>query len=160
MDDLMNLSIGQLCGGAAGILVLLSVFIEITPFKFNPISAFLNWIGARTNKNIMDKFDSMQDEVSGLKDEVSGLKKEIDSIRSSEDERDAETRRVRILEFADEVAHAQGHSKERYTQVLHDIDVYDSYCDAHKGFKNSQTVGARKLILKAYDKHLAENDFL
>jgi hypothetical protein len=153
MDDLMNLSIGQLFGGAAGILVLLSVFIEITPFKFNPVSAFLNWIGARTNKNIMDKFDSMEDEVSGLK-------KEIDTIRASEDERDAETRRVRILEFADEVAHAQGHSKERYTQVLHDIDVYDSYCDAHKGFKNSQTVGARKLILKAYDKHLAENDFL
>lgn len=153
MDDLMNLSIGQLFGGAAGILVLLSVFIEITPFKFNPVSAFLNWIGARTNKNIMEKFDSM-------KDEVSGLKKEVDSIRASEDERDAETRRVRILEFADEVAHAQGHSKERYTQVLHDIDVYDSYCDAHKGFKNSQTVGARKLILKAYDKHLAENDFL
>ena len=153
MEELMNMSVGQILGGAAGIIVLLSVFIEITPLKINPVSAFLNWIGARTNKNILVKFESMEKDVSGLK-------KEVDSIRASEDERDAETRRVRILEFADEVAHSRGHSKERYTQVLHDIDVYDKYCDTHPHFKNSQTVGARKLILKAYDKHLAENDFL
>ena len=153
MEELMNLSVGQILGGAAGIIVLLSIFIEITPIKINPVSCMLNWIGARTNKNIIEKFESMEKDVSGLK-------KEIDSIRESEDERDAETRRVRILEFGDEVAHSQMHSKERYTQVLHDIDVYDKYCLSHPNFKNSQTVGARRLILKAYDKHLAENDFL
>lgn len=153
MEELLNLSVGQIIGGAAGIVVLLSLFIEITPIKVNPISYMLRWIGERTNKNIIEKIESVEKDVSGLK-------KEIDSIRSSEDERDAETRRVRILEFGDEVAHSQGHSKERYTQVLHDIDVYDQYCKAHPQFKNSQTIGARKLILKAYDKHLEQNDFL
>ena len=153
MEELMNMSIGEIVGWIAGIVATLSVFIEITPIKINPISWLLKWIGERTNKAIMGEIESVKKDVSELKDEMN-------NIRESEDERDAETRRVRILEFADEVAHSKGHSKERFTQVLHDIDVYDKYCDAHRGFKNSQTIGARKLILKAYDKHLAENDFL
>lgn len=153
MEELLNMSIGQIVGGAAGLIVLLSVFIEITPIKINPVSSFLGWIGKRTNKDLMN-------EVETVKADMADMKTEMNNLKASEDERDAETRRVRILEFGDEVAHAQGHSKERYTQVLHDIDVYDKYCNAHKDFKNSQTVGARKLILKAYDKHLAENDFL
>ena len=44
MDKLMNLTVGQIVGRIAGIIAALSIFIEITPIKVNPISALLKWV--------------------------------------------------------------------------------------------------------------------
>ena len=45
MEVLMGLTLGQINGRIAGALAALSVFVEITPVKINPISFILRWIG-------------------------------------------------------------------------------------------------------------------
>ena len=67
MDTLMNLTLGQILGSIAGIVVVLSIFIEITPIKVNPVSKFLGWIGGKTNKELNDKIKTLDDKLSDWK---------------------------------------------------------------------------------------------
>ena len=153
MDKLLNLTIGQLVGGATGILVFVSVFIEIIPVKLNPVSWILSWIGKRTNRELMN-------EVETMKNDINDMQKTIATMQEEEEERNAVNCRIRILGFSDEVAHKQRHSKESFDQVLSDIDVYERYCAEHPKFMNNKTVIAKKRIVEAFDHCLAENDFL
>ncbi len=142
MEALMNLRVGQIVGGIVGITAVLSIFIEITPVKINPISALLRWVGKQTNKELMDKVDALEVKVGGLE-------------RS-----DAVDCRVRILTFADEIRRKERHSKETFDQVLSDIDTYERYCDEHPDFMNHKTVAAKAKILDVYSECIDKNDFL
>ena len=77
-----------------------------------------------------------------------------------DDERYAVDCRARILRFNDEILHGQKHTKEHFDQALSDITTYNSYCDAHKDFKNQITVHATENILKTYDTCMEEHSFL
>lgn len=55
MEAFMNLTLGQIVGSIAGVIAALSIFIEITPVKINPISALLRLVGKQINKELMDK---------------------------------------------------------------------------------------------------------
>ena len=82
METLMNLSLGQIFGGVTGLVVLLSVFVEITPIKVNPVSSFLAWIGKKTNQELMES-------VNALDTRVSSLEGSVGKIQSENDERNA-----------------------------------------------------------------------
>lgn len=188
MDVLGNLTLGEIAGGLAGLFAILSVFVEFTPIKINPISILLEWIGTKTNKEVVDKVNelgesvsslqndigtlqekvnSLQDDVSSLQSDVVSLQSDVSSLASTvdenkaiDDERYAVACRVRILRFGDEVRIGQKHSKEGYDQVLSDIDVYDSYCRDHDEFKNGKTIVTTHKIKEAYASRLDANDFL
>lgn len=142
MEAFMNLTLGQIVGRIAGVIAVLSIFIEITPVKINPISALLRWIGKQTNKELMDK-------VSTLETKVGALEKS-----------DVVDCRVRILTFADEIRRGVRHSKETFDQVLSDIDTYERYCKEHPDFMNNKTVAAKAKILDIYSECMDNNDFL
>lgn len=142
MDTIMNMSFSQILGWAAGIVATLSVFIEITPVKINPISALLRWIGRQTNKELID-------DVNDLKDKVSALERS-----------DVVDCRVRILRFADELRRSIKHSKETFDQVLSDIDTYERYCAGHPDFMNNKTIAAKTKILEVYSDCIDNNSFL
>lgn len=142
MEAFMNLTLGQIVGRIAGVIAALSIFIEITPVKINPISALLRWIGKQTNKELMDK-------VSTLETKVGALEKS-----------DVVDCRVRILTFADEIRRGARHSKETFDQVLSDIDTYERYCKEHPDFMNNKTVAAKAKILDIYSACMDNNDFL
>ena len=142
MDAIMNLSIAQLLSWAAGIIAVLSVFIEITPVKINPISSLLRWIGKQINKELLDKVNTLDAKVCAL------------------EKSDVIDCRVRILQFADELRRSVKHSKETFDQVLSDIDTYERYCKDHPDFKNNRTVAARSKILEVYSECIDQNDFL
>lgn len=149
----MQWTVGELIGGAAGVIVLLSALIEITPIKINPISKFLGWIGTKTNRNIMDKFDMLDTQVQELADKV-------DKIEYEDNRRNAITCRVRILRFGDECRARMEHSQEAFDQVLDDINVYDKYCNAHPEFVNNKTELTAEYIKDTYRARLEKNDFL
>ena len=153
MEEIMNLTVGQIAGRIAGILAVLSVFVEITPIQINPVSFILEWIGRKTSKDVLDKVD----ELGG---EVKELTTKVNKIEASEDEREAITRRVRILRFGDELRMNQHHSQEGFDQVMDDIDFYESYCAAHPDFKNNKTKITTQIIKDAYQKCIDDNDFL
>lgn len=142
----MNLTLAQIVGGIAGIVVIGSVFIEITPIKINPISSLLKWIGSKANGEIIKRFDTIEDKVN--------------NIEIIHDKRNAISCRVRILHFGDEVRRGIGHSKENFDQVLSDIDDYERYCASHPEFKNNKTNATKEKILKVYSERMDHNDFL
>ena len=149
----MEASLGQIVGGAAGILALLSIFIEITPIKFNPISMILKWVGERTNKALMTRMDDLEKKV----DAVAKSQDDVDERLAKKDATDC---RVRILRFSDELRCDMKHSKESFDQVLTDIDDYERYCATHPHFKNNKTVVANSRILSAYQSCLDTDNFL
>ena len=142
MEAFMNLTLGQIVGSIAGVIAVLSIFIEITPVKINPISALLRWVGKQINKELMDKVNTLETKV--------GAFEKSDVINC----------RVHILTFADEIRRGMRHSKETFDQVLSDIDTYERYCTEHPDFMNNKTVAAKAKILDVYSECIDNNDFL
>ena len=142
MEAFMNLTLGQIVGRIAGVIAALSIFIEITPVKINPISALLRWVGKHINKELMDKVNRLEAKVGTL------------------EKSDVIDCRVRILTFADEIRRGMRHSKETFDQVLSDIDTYERYCTEHPDFMNNKTVAAKAKILDVYSECMDNNDFL
>lgn len=142
MNELSNLRFGQVCGSIAGVITFISIFIEITPIKVNPVSTFLSWVGRQINKDLMEKVNDLESKVRALE-------------RS-----DVVDCRVRILTFADEIRRGIRHSKETFDQVLSDIDLYERYCSDNPDFMNNKTVAAKAKILDIYSECLDSNDFL
>lgn len=153
METLMALSLGQIFGGITGLIVILSVFVEITPIKINPVSKFLAWVGKKTNQELMDS-------VTTLDTRVSSLEGDVGKIQSENDERNAILCRVRILRFGDEIRRGLKHSQDSFDQVFSDMDEYDDYCRLHEDFKNNKTVVTQVKIREEYARCLAENNFL
>ena len=146
MEKLLGLTVGQVIGGIAGIIVVLSIFIEITPIKVNPVSAFLKWLGKKINGDVISKVDD--------------LEKKFDSLDKELNETKAMTCRVRILRFGDEIRCGQRHSQESFNQVLSDINVYTKYCNEHSEFPNEQANATIKIIRDNYEERMHKNDFL
>lgn len=142
MEAFMNLTLGQIIGRIAGVIAVLSIFIEITPVKINPISALLRWVGKQINKELMDKVNTLETKVGAL------------------EKSDVIDCRVRILTFADEIRRGVRHSEETFDQVLSDIDTYERYCTEHPDFMNNKTVAAKAKILDVYSECMDNNDFL
>lgn len=142
METFINLTLGQIVGGIAGVIAVLSIFIEITPVKINPISALLRWVGKQINKELIDKVNTLETKVGAL------------------EKSDVIDCRVRILTFADEIRRGVRHSKETFDQVLSDIDTYERYCTEHPDFMNNKTVAAKAKILDVYSECMDNNDFL
>lgn len=153
MEALLNLTFAEAFGGIAGIIVVLSIFIEITPIKLNPVSSFLSWVGKRANRELSDRFDKLDNRLITLETRF-GL------MESERSEHNAINSRIRILQFGDEIRRGMKHSEENFNQILSDIDEYERYCDTHKEFKNNKTVQTKEKILETYSKCVDENDFL
>ena len=67
--------------------------------------------------DIQEKFNTM----------FSNLDKKIDKLQCSSDQGMAYTWRYRILRFNDEILHGKKHSKERFAQILEDVQNEENY---------------------------------
>lgn len=153
MEKLMEMTVGQVIGGSIGILALVSLFIEITPIKFNPISSFLGWVGRRTNKELIGKFGELENQVKKISTDQKELEGRIE-------EQEAINCRIRILRFSDEIRRHVKHSQESFDQTFSDLDKYERYCKEHPKFVNNKTMAAKQRIIAAYDGCMEQNDFL
>ena len=137
-------------------VVLLCVtltLIEITPIKINPWSWIAKKIGSAFNGEIMK-------EISHLKQEIKDVKSDISDIREEAKEREATSRRTRILEFGDEILHEVDYSKEHWDNILMDISAYEIYCDDHPHYMNNVAEETIKHIKIKYRQHLQNDSFL
>ena len=134
-------------------LIVLSLLIEITPIKFNPLSWIAKKIAKVFNGDIMN-------EIGALKAEIKDIKTNVSDIREEAKEREATNRRTRILEFGDEILHGINYSKEHFDQIMLDITAYENYCDEHKHYMNSIAEATIKHIKKIYQRCLDEDGFL
>jgi len=150
MTDIASMTIGELAGWGVAGAAALSTIIQIAPIKLNPWSALARWIGRSINGEVIK-------EVASLQKDIQEVKKDIQGVKAADAERDAKQARTRILQFGDELLHDVKHTKERFDDILEDIDEYEAYCRDHKDFKNNRTHATTQHILETYhscwDKH-------
>lgn len=141
-----------LAGGTLSVIVLLTI-IQIAPIKINPWSAIAKAIGRAINGEVKESVDELSKEVTALKAEQ---RSEIEDRAKDM----ADTRRIRVLRFADEMRRNMRHSEESFNQTLEDIDEYERYCSNHPNYANTKMVTAIKRVKDAYAKCVEENSFL
>ena len=132
--------------GGGGLLCALLTLVQIAPVKINPWSAIAKAIGKAINADVLRELDSLK---TGLDDHI-----------RTDDERNADEHRARILRFNNELLRDLPHTKEEFIDILSDIDFYERYCDEHRDYKNNRAVHAIANIGRVYDERLEKHDFL
>ena len=130
--------------GGGGLLALMTL-VEITPIKINPWKYIARKIGGAINAEVLS--------------EVKATRARLDAHIQSDDERNADDRRTRILRFNNELIRNIPHTREDFIDVLADIDVYEAYCRIHPEYKNNRAVHAISNIGRVYDERLEKHDF-
>ena len=142
------------------LLIVMSLLVEITPIKFNPLSWIAKKIGKAFNGDVMNEIGNLKTEMGNVKKEVTDIKKDVSDIREEAKEREATNRRTRILEFGDGILHETPYSKEHWDSILMDCSSYENYCDDHPNYMNNVAKATIKHIKNMYQKHLQDDTFL
>lgn len=122
-------------GGFVSIFVLISLFIEITPIKLNPIQ----WLGNRINKTMFDK---------------------VNNIEKKVDQHIAEGYRNSILNFQDKLLNNNTNfTLEEWQKVIDTCTAYEEYCKEND-IPNDVIKLAIQYINQEYLKALGNKNFL
>ena len=132
------------CSG--GGLFLLLTLIQLVPIQVNPWSAIARWIGKAINGEVLGKLGK--------------LEKQLDEHIDTDDKRDADSHRLEILRFNNELLRSVGHTKEEFIEVLAEIDAYEKFCTDHPDYPNNRAVLAIENIQENYKERLKKHDFL
>lgn len=139
------MSVEEIVGLIVKIAVGLSVFIQISPIKWNPISLLLKWIGKELNKESNSKIDE--------------LKKAVQDLEENQDTNEKDRIRWEILDFANSCRNNIRHTKDEFQHI---IDLNDKYKKLLK--KTNDTNGVFDVeydyIKKIYTERQEKNDFL
>ena len=127
------------------VFLICSVFIQITPIKWNPITSFIKWLGKTLTK--------------GIQDSVKDIAGQVESLQGDVDANEKDRIRWEILDFANSCRHGREHTHDEYQHIS---DLHDKYKALLKktGDKNGVFDTEYAMIDSLYKKHLKNNDFL
>lgn len=143
--ELASLDLDNLVSGAVSLGVILSIFIEITPIKINPISMLLKFIGRNINAE--------------LKAEISAVKADVQKIDNKVDNNEIDRIRWEILDFANSCRNKHRHTREEFLHIINLNEKYHKILD-ERGMTNGQIDIEYEYIEGLYRKCLEENSFL
>ena len=141
-----------LLGGGVGVVAILSL-VEIAPVKINPWRAVARAIGRAINGEVLES-------VEDVKRAQQDTRKALDEHIQSDDERNADTLRMRVLHFNNELLRDVRHTREDFIEILAVIDAYEAYCRSHPDYRNNRAVFAIQNIKRVYAERLQKRDFL
>lgn len=127
------------------IFVIASIFIQISPIKWNPITSFITWFGKLITKDISDKLDDLTDNVEAIQGQVN--ENEKDRIRWE------------ILDFANSCRNGRKHTKDEFQHIIALNDKYKKLLEL-TGDKNGVFEVEYEYIQKLYQERQMKNDFL
>ena len=127
------------------IVIIISIFIQITPIKINPWSALFKWIGKIITGNACSKIDGLIDKVDKIEKDVKTNEK--DRIRWE------------ILDFANSCRNDRKHTRDEFQHI---VALNDKYKRLLK--ETNDTNGVFEVeynyIQDLYAERLEKNDFL
>lgn len=145
-EILAALGIKGVVSWGVGILLVLSMLVEVSKIKINPWSALAKWLGRAINSDVTV--------------ELAAIKQKLDEHVTMDDRRNADGHRTRILHFNNELLREINHTKEEFIEVLAEIDAYERYCEEHPEYPNNRAVLAIENIREVYKDRLKKHDFL
>lgn len=127
------------------IIIVISIFIQITPIKINPWSALFKWIGKTITGNACSKIDGLINKVEKIEKDVKTNEK--DRIRWE------------ILDFANSCRNNRKHTRDEFQHI---VALNDKYKRLLK--ETNDTNGVFEVeynyIQDLYAERLEKNDFL
>lgn len=120
------------------IVLILSVFVEITPIKINPISTFLRFLGKTINAD---------------------LKADVDAIALKVDENEIYRIRWEILNFANSCRLGKRHTYDEFTHIIDLNTRYHTIIEA-RDITNGQLDLEYAYIEEIFKRCQVKNDFL
>lgn len=135
------------------VLVALLSLVEVSPIKINPWSGLAKWLGRAINGEVLSTMQIIQ---TAQKAQADALAAHI----KADDERNADTLRMRVLHFNNELLRGDRHTREDFIEILAVIDAYEQYCKNHPNYRNNRASHAVANIGRVYDERLKLRDFL
>jgi hypothetical protein len=127
------------------IIIVISIFIQITPIKVNPWSALFKWIGKTITGNACSKIDGLIDKVGKIEKDVKTNEK--DRIRWE------------ILDFANSCRNDRKHTRDEFQHIVALNDKYKRLLK-ETGDSNGVFEVEYNYIQDLYAERLEKNDFL
>lgn len=127
------------------VIVVVSIFIQITPIKWNPISSLIKWIG-----NII---------TADVKKDIKKIQLTVEEQGKMIEENEKDRIRWEILDFANSCRNGRKHTKDEFQHIITLNDKYKALLEKTKD-KNGVFEAEYKYILYLYNKRLEKNDFL
>ena len=152
-EILAALGIKGVVSWGAGILLVLSMLVEVSKIKINPWSALAKWLGRAINADVLA-------ELAEIKQKQAETQEDLDKHFVRDDRRNADGHRTRILHFNNELLRSIDHTKEEFIEVLAEIDAYERYCEEHPEYPNNRAVLAIENIREVYKERMRKHDFL
>ena len=134
------MSLDKIIACSGGGLFVLLILVEISPLKINHWS----WLAKAIRKAMV----------------IAAIEKKLDEHIATDDRRDADSHRVKILQFNNELLRSIDHTKEEFIEVLAEIDAYERFCEDHPDYPNNRAVLAIENIRENYRERLKKHDFL
>ena len=147
------MNIQEVLLGGSGVRIILLSLVEISPIKLNPWSRLAKWLGRAINADVIKELET-------VKKTQAETKEQLEAHIKTNDKREADNCRGRILRFNNELLREIPHTKEEFVEALKDITEYKRYCKEHPDYENERAVHAIANIGRVYDERLAKHDFL
>lgn len=124
------------------IIIILSIFIQISPIKWNPITSLFNWLGRTITE--------------GVSKQVEEMNKTIDNIQKQIYTNEKDRIRWEVLDFARSCRNGQDHTYDEYKHI---IKLNDKYQDllAKTADKNGVFDNEFTYIKELFAKYKAAN---
>lgn len=106
---------------------------------------------------MISRHDKKDEKLDSIISSISGIKAEMENARADSECEDAETWRMQILRFDDELYNGIHHSKVMFEITLKTIKKYDRYVENHDDFENGWTEPAARHIQEEYDRLYKEH---
>lgn len=145
IEGLQGMTAGEIAGNATLLLVGLSAFVEITPIKINPVTAFLGWLGNKFNGPVMEKL-SAQDEAMA-------------EIRNTVDDNEIDRIRWEILAFSNSCRQGKKHTLDEFAHIIELNEKYHAILK-RRDLTNGRIDVEYNYILGIYEECLKKNSFL
>ncbi len=124
------------------VIIIISIFIQISPIKWNPITSLFNWLGKTITQDVSKQVEDMN--------------KTIDDIQKQIYTNEKDRIRWEVLDFARSCRNGQEHTFDEFRHIIKLNDKYEDLLAKTKE-KNGVFKLEMQYINELFDKYKKEN---
>jgi len=114
--------------GITTLILIISIFVDISPLKVNPIKAIFNYLGKHFNNSIQREISGFKEEVNEkfekLQNEQSEQRKTLNKLLMEQDNKEISKLRWDIIEFESSILNNMRHHREEYRHIIDCANKY------------------------------------
>lgn len=115
-------------GKIAIIVVIIGIFVDISPIKFNPIKSVFKYIGRAFNSSIELEISNFKvetnEKLEELREEQNKQQGTLDKLILDQSNKEISRWRWEIIDFKNSIVNGTKHSRGQYRHVLSAVDAY------------------------------------